>query len=471
MHYRTLFDTGTYVQRRSALLSDLSARTGGIVLLPGHTESPVNYPDNCYPFRQDSTFLYFFGHDVPDMAGTLDLDSGEVMLWGTDATMDDIIWTGPVPAMAERAERCGAAWGGDATALMAYVGGAASSGRTIHYLPPYRAETRELLTRLTGIAGSDLPRRVSQPLTGAVVTLRSVKTAEEVAEIESALAISHEMYMTAMRTVRPGMTERALCGTLQGIAASAGSGMHSFRTILTVRGETLHNHGHACTMQDGDLLLIDSGAESLRRYASDITRTLPVSGRFSGRQKAIYETVLNAQLAGIARATAGRRFLDAHLAAAQVMVEGLKEAGIMKGNTQDAVAEGAHALFFPHGLGHMMGLDVHDMEHLGEDNAGYAGEVERSRQFGLRGLRLARTLHEGFVLTVEPGVYFIPDLIARWTGERRCADFICYDRLHEWSGFGGIRIEDDVLVTAGGPQVLGRPIPKTVREIEEAMRG
>lgn len=470
MPFRTLFDVTTYIQRRSALLRALGSHASGIILLPGHSESPMNYPDNCYDFRQDSTFLYFFGHNSPNLAATIDIDTGEAKLWGSDATMDEIIWSGPVPSMSERAERVGVSWGGDATALLAYTGGAASSGRSIHYLPPYRAETRERLQRLTGTAPAELERKVSQELIRAVVQVRVIKTAEEVAEIEAALEISHAMYAAALRTARPGVSERSLYGALRGIVASAGSGAHSFPTILSVRGETLHNHNHDNIMQAGDLLLIDSGAESARCYASDITRTLPVSGTFSGRQKALYETVLNAQLTGIKHATAGRRFLDAHLAAATVIVDGLKDAGLMRGNTQDAVAAGAHALFYPHGLGHMMGLDVHDMESLGEDNVGYAGELERSTQFGLRGLRLARTLREGFVLTVEPGLYFIPDLIARWQGEGRCADFINYDTAREWIGFGGIRIEDDVLVTADGPRVLGKPIPKTVSEIEDAMR-
>ncbi|MFV0422353.1 aminopeptidase P family protein [Oleidesulfovibrio sp.] len=470
MPFRTLFDIPTYTQRRAALTDIMGRAASGIILLPGHTESPVNYPHNCYDFRQDSSFLYFFGHDTPNIAATIDIDSGEAKLWGRDASMDDIIWSGPVPSMVERAERVGAAWGGDIAALKTYANKAVSSGRTIHHLPAYRAETREMLARVTGFASADSNHHVSQTLIRAVVEVRSIKTAEEVTEIESALDISHAMYSAALRTARPGISERTLYGMLRGIAASAGSGAHSFPTILSVHGETLHNHNHDNIMQAGDLLLIDSGAESAKRYASDITRTLPVSGTFSGRQKALYETVLAAQLTGIAQAAAGRRFVDAHLAAAATIVDGLKDAGLMRGNTQDAVAAGAHALFYPHGLGHMMGLDVHDMESLGEDNVGYADELERSGQFGLRGLRLARTLREGFVLTVEPGLYFIPDLIKSWQSEARCADFINYSAVSDWIGFGGIRIEDDVLVTAEGPRVLGKPIPKTVTEIEEAMR-
>ncbi len=465
MPFGILFNTIVYVQRHAALL-DAMAGHDGVVFLPGHASSPVNYPANCYPFRQDSTFLYFFGHDVPELAATVDLESGQIMLWGAEASMDDIIWSGPVPSMPERAERVNAVWGGDNTALAAYLQSTEAKNRIVHYLPPYRAETREQLNGL--LAPGHAP---SPALIHAVIHTRSKKTAEEIVEIEKALAISHTMYTTAFGMARPGVTEQALYGALCSIVAASGAGTPAFQTILSVRGETLHNHAYPHTLQAGQLLLIDSGAESLRRYASDITRTLPVSGCFTPRQKALYETVLRAQEVALAHCIAGQQFVDAHLAAATVMVEGLKDMGLMRGHTEDAVTQGAHALFFPHGLGHMLGLDVHDMENLGEDHVGYTDELSRSKQFGLRSLRLARALQPGFTVTIEPGLYFIPELVRRWQRQGLCEQFINYDTVVQWIGLGGIRIEDDVLITEQGPRVLGPPIPKTVQDIENAMQG
>lgn len=472
-----MFSAATYVERRASLMRHLAqSNATGVVFLPGNVESPRNYEDNTYPFRQDSTFLYYFGHDHAGLNATLDLDSGEIRLWGDDLSMDDIIWTGPRPGIAEHAERCGCTSGGSNRALVSMLHAARRADRSIHFLPPYRMDSAHWLAHCLdevfcsqGGSGIEAFRtRASLPLIRAVVAQRSVKSIEEVAEIEKALGISYAMYAKAMELARPGLGERCIAAAIDSTVALGGS-RNSFTTICSVRGEVLHNHDYTNTMHQGDLLLIDSGAESDRHYASDITRTLPVGGLFNSRQKTVYSLVLQAQQAAISMAAPGVPFRDCHMAAVTCLAEGLKGMGLLRGATEDIVAAGAHALFMPHGLGHMLGLDVHDMEHLGEAHVGYDETITRSHQFGLRSLRFARAPRPGFVLTVEPGCYFIPALMDKWKAEGTCKEFIHHDALDHFRDFGGIRIEDDILITDTTCRILGRPIPKTPEGIEARM--
>ncbi len=460
-----MFDKTTYTARREKLKNLLQ---DGIVLLPGNVDVPMNYKSNTYRFRQDSNFLYFFGLDQQGLAGIIDLDDGLETIFGDDASLDDIIWMGPQPSLKSRAESVGVAHAEPFSRLSEKVSAARAKGRKIHFLPPYRAENMLLLEELLDIKPAEQKGKASVELIKAIVQLRSVKEPEEIREIEKAMDVAWLMHTTAMKMARPGVYEHELAGVVEGIAISA-NGMLSFPLILSVHGETLHNHSHDNKLKEGQLLLMDGGAETALHYATDHTRTMPVSGRFTTKQKEVYEIVLKAQMESIAAIRPGVTFRSIHLLAAEVLAGGLKDLGLMKGDVKSAVEQGAHALFMPHGLGHMMGLDVHDMEDLGEDYVGYDDEVKRSEQFGTAFLRLGRKLQQGFVLTVEPGTYFIPALIEKWQQEKKFTDYINYDKVKEYIGFGGIRIEDDILVTEDGYHVLGKPIPKTVADIEAAM--
>jgi len=460
-----MFEANVYKTRREDLKKNMGS---GIIFLPGNVDSPMNYPANPFHFRQDSTFLYYFGLNKAGFYGVIDLDSGKETLFGTDFTIDDIIWMGPQPKVSDLAASIGTTNSGTVAQMKTLLDAAIREGRKIHFLPPYRGETRMDLAGLLGLRPPTLNQYSSIELITAVVKQRSHKEEREIAEIEKALKISSEMYETLYRNVAPGKSEKEMTGLLQGVVGKYGSST-SFPIILSVHGETLHNHSHENLMSEGDLLIVDSGAESPEFYASDITRTLPVSGKYTQKQKDVYETVLKANETAIEFVQPGRKFRDIHLMAAEVIATGLKDLGIMKGNVEDAVKEGAHALFFPHGLGHMMGLDVHDMENLGENYVGYTDTMKRSEQFGTAYLRLGRELEPGFVLTIEPGIYFIPALIDQWKAEKKFSDFIHYDTVEKYRDFGGIRLEDDVLVREKGHLVLGQPIPKKVEEVEAKM--
>jgi len=462
-----MFDKKNYIKRRNLLKKDVST---GLILILGNNESPMNYPANPYPFRQDSNFLYFFGIDKPGFIGLIDIDENKDFLFGEDFTIDDIIWMGPQPYVRELADEVGIKNTGDLSHIKEKIDNAILKGRKIHFLPTYRAENTLIIEELLGISNNNIKNYASEELIRAVISQRSVKSKEEIAEIEKALGISYEMYKAIMNTAKPGKYERELVGEIEGIISSFGS-HYSFPTILTINGETLHNHFHGNKLTKNRLLIIDSGAESPEHYASDITRTFPVGGKFFSKQKDIYEIVLESQLCAIKSLKPGERYRDIHLKVAEIIAQGMKDLGLMKGNVTDAVEKGAHALFFPHGLGHMMGLDVHDMEDLGEDLVGYDDTVKRSDQFGLAYLRLAKKLKPDYVFTVEPGIYFIPALIDQWSSEKRHKEYINYSKVEKFKGFGGIRIEDDVLVTNNGYRVLGRKaIPKSVKEIEELMK-
>ncbi len=462
-----MFDKQTYLNRREKLRKKLES---GIVLMPGNVDVPMNYPKNPYHFRQDSSFLYFFGLDQQGLAGVMDIDNGGDYLFGDDVTLDDIIWMGPQPLLKDKAAKVGVENTAPFSALEEVVEEAKKKGRKIHFLPPYRAENKLLFEELTGIKPSEQGQKTSVELIKAVVELRSVKEDQEIAEIEKAMEVAYLMHTTAMKMAKPGVYERDIAGVVEGIAISKG-GMLSFPLILTINGETLHNHYHGNKLEEGRLLLIDGGAENQMHYATDHTRTYPVGGKFSPIQKEIYEIVLDAQIKAIQAIKPEVPFRDIHMLAAQTITEGLQKVGLMKGDAKAAVEQGAHALFMPHGLGHMMGLDVHDMEDLGEDFVGYDEEIQRAKKFGTAFLRLGRRLKPGFVLTVEPGIYFIPALIEKWENEGKFTEFINYSKVKEYTGFGGIRIEDEVLVTKNGYRVLGKPIPKTVEDIEALMNG
>ncbi len=457
-----MFDPAIYQTRRRRLREHLSS---GLVLICSNFESPFTAADNCYRFRQDSSFLYFCGLEQPGLALLFDLDAGSEILFGTDPSLDEQVWSGPLPSLAERAASSGIGDVASLSQLATQLQQALGMGRPVRLLPSSRAENRLFQADLLGIQVAELPTFVSSELIKAVVALRSVKGAEEIAELDQAADLGYQLHCAAMKMALPGTCEWEIAGELEALAARAGR-MLSFPAIVTTHGEILHNHQQTRPLQDGDLLLVDAGVESRRHYASDHTRTFPVGGRFSPVQQELYQLVLQCSDRAYELIRPGITFAEVHREVCLVLARGLTSLGLMRGDPQDAVAAGAHALFMPHGLGHMLGLDVHDMEDLGEDLVGYDEQVSRSGQFGTCSLRLGRKLQEGFVLTVEPGVYFIPALIERWRAEQLHADFIAYERLGSYLDFGGIRVEDDVLVTATGHRLLGhRRIPRTVEEL------
>lgn len=461
-----MFESSIYQKRRQALREKMSS---GIILILGNNEAPANYPDNTYKFRQDSSFLYFFGHAHPGYAGIIDIDAGEEYFFGDDVTMDDIIWIGPQPSVKELAARVGVEKSFPFSQLRTMVGKAISQRRKIHFLPPYRYDNMLLLEELTGVRASMTRQHASVELIKAVVSLRSVKEACEIAEIDKACNIGYEMHTAAMRLCKPGVSEQYIAGVLDGIASSYGN-MVSFATILTQNGQTLHNHDHSHILEAGRLMLTDAGAESTTNYCSDHTRTIPVGGKFTSRQRDVYSVVLACHDRALELARPGVTYQSVHLDVCKVLAQGLKDLGIMKGDVEEAVAAGAHALFMPHGLGHMMGIDVHDMEDLGQNYVGYDDEVRPSQQFGLASLRMGRRLEEGFVITDEPGCYFIPALIDKWRAEHLHTDFLNYDVIETFKDFGGIRLEDDILITPDGSRFTGeKRIPITLEEVEQFM--
>ncbi|MGE4587059.1 MAG: aminopeptidase P family protein [Mangrovibacterium sp.] len=460
-----MFEKEIYATRREKLMNLVGK---GIILLTGNTESPMNYTDNTYPFRQDSSFLYFFGLDQPGLAGLLDTESGEEVLFGNDFSMDDIIWMGKQTSMQETATRAAVRNQLPFRKLAAMLGDAIRQGRRIHILPPYRAENKLLLGELMGISAGMLAEYASVDLIRAVVKLRSEKQVCEIEEMKKAWATGYQMHLAAMQMALPGISEQTVAGTIDSIPLKAG-GMTAYPTILSQHGEILHNHSHGEMLQRGRLLLVDAGAESAMHYASDFTRTTPVGGRFSHKQQEIYSLVLAANNKAKELIKAGITYRFVHMAVAEVIVTGLKELGLMKGDPQEAVNQGAHALFMPHGLGHMIGLDVHDMEDLGQIHVGFDEEIRPSAQFGTASLRLGRKLRQGFTVTNEPGIYFIPALIDKWKQDKIHTGFIRYDKLECYRDFGGIRLEDDLLVTETGCELLGRRIPITPEEVEQAV--
>lgn len=462
-----MFETSVYKNRRARLKEKVKS---GLVLILGNGEAPANYTDNTYKFRQDSSFLYFFGLNQPGFAGVIDIDSGDEYIFGNDVDMDDIIWMGPQPSVKDMAARVGVSKTVPFARLADCMKTAISQGRRIHFLPPYRFRNMLLLEELLGIRPALVKNYASLELIKAVVDLRSVKEPCEIEEITKACNIGYEMHTAAMRNCKPGVKEQYIAGLIEGIAASYGS-MVSFPVILSQNGETLHNHDHSQILQEGRMMLTDAGAEEVSHYCSDFTRTVPVGGKFLTRQKEVYNIVLAANNKAIEIAKPGVTYQYVHLEVCKVLAQGLKDLGLMKGDVNEAVAAGAHALFMPHGLGHMMGLDVHDMEDLGQIYVGYDDETRPIDQFGTSSLRMGRRLQEGFVITDEPGCYFIPALIDQWRAQGIHKEFLNYDKIETFKDFGGIRLEDDILIIPGGSRFLGdKRTPITVEEVEEIMR-
>lgn len=457
-----MFEAKTYIDRRNRLKQQLKS---GLLFFPGHDESPMNYAANTYPFRQDSSFLYFWGLDYPDLAAIIDIDNDREIIFGDDLTIDQIVWMGPQPAISEKAQRVGVKETAPLKELESKLHESLRRGQKIHFLPQDRPENLLKIERLLGIHPRLVNKHASLELIKAVVDQRSVKYDEELREIEIALDTTYEMHTLAMRISKPGMYEREVVGALEGLALSRGV-RQAYPIIFSVHGETLHNHYHGNMMKEGDIVVNDSGAESPLHYASDLTSTIPVSGKFTAKQKEIYNLVLKAQAEANKAIKPGVKFKEVHLLACRALASGLKDLGLMKGDIGEAVNAGAHALFFQCGVGHMLGFDVHDMENLGEQYVGYDEETARSSQFGLCYLRMARAVQPGFVLTVEPGIYIIPELIDQWKAQKKFAQFINYEAVEKYRDFGGVRVEDNVVVTKSGIRVLGRKMPKTVEEVE-----
>ena len=462
-----LFDRQVYIQRRKHLQSKL---TNGLVLLLGNEDSSMNYKDNCFPFRQDSTFLYYIGIDQPGLAAIIDLDENKEILFGENASIDDIIWTGPQPLVQELADSVGIAASDNGAKLGSLLAAARKAQRPIHILPPYRPENKIKLAAWLDTSIAQLPQFISETLIRAVISQREIKEDLEIQEMDKAVSISVDMHLAAIQHARPGMKEYELAAHVEAIAL-ANYGRLSYPTILTINGQTLHNHYHGNTIQDGHMVLVDAGAETSMHYAGDLTRTFPVGKQFTTRQRELYTVVLHALDHAVSLLRPGIQYKEVHTQACIKLAEGLTAVGLMKGDAAAAVAAGAHTMFFQCGLGHMIGLDVHDMEDLGEPLVGYDDQLKKSTAFGWKSLRLGKALKAGFTLTVEPGIYIIPELIDRWKAEQKHASFINYDLLNDYRNFGGIRIEDNFVITDNGSKKLGKSLPKSLEEIEAMRKG
>lgn len=464
-----MFDKQTYVNRRARLRSLVN---DGIIIIFGNNESPCNYPSNgYYPFRQDSSFLYYFGLNRDGLVGVIDIDNNSETVFGNDIDIEDIVWYGSVDSVHDLAAQVGVEHTTPMRALKNTCNEALRQKRRIHFLPPYRHDIKIQIFDLLGIHPVQQKEAASMELIKAVVSMRSVKEQQEIEELERAAEIGYLMHTTAMRLTRPGVTEKFVGGQVDGIAHSYGA-MTSFPTIYSQHGEIMHGNPSMSVLQAGRLALCDAGAETINNYCSDNTRTMPVSGTFTQRQLEIYSIVEACHDHVLEVAKPGVKYFDVHLAVCRLMTERLKELGLMKGDTDEAVAAGAHAMFLPHGLGHMMGMDVHDMEGLGQTNVGFDEETRPNlEQFGTNALRMGRRLQKGFVVTDEPGIYFIPALIDEWKADGHCKEFINFDLLETYKDFGGIRIEDDILITEDGCRFIGeKRIPYHPKDVEAFMQ-
>ena len=463
-----MFDTATYICRRNELKKLVKE---GIIILFGNNESPANFPNNgYYPFRQDSSFLYYFGLQRDGLVGIIDIDNDKDILVGNDIDIEDIVWYGSVESMTEMMQRCGAQETLPMKALKTICNEALGKHRKIHFLPPYRHDIKIQVFDLLGVHPIQQKEAASMELIKAVVKMRSAKEQQEIEELERAAVIGYKMHTTAMRLTKPGVTEKFVSGQVDGIAHSYGA-MVSFPTIYTQHGEILHGAPSMNKLEEGRLVLCDAGGETLNNYCSDNTRTMPVNGKFTQRQLEIYSIVEACHDYTLELAKPGVKYADVHFAVCRLMFDRLKELGLAKGNTEEAVRAGAHAMFLPHGLGHMMGMDVHDMENLDQINVGFDEETRPNlEQFGTNCLRMGRRLEEGFVVTDEPGIYFIPALIDEWKAKKHCAEFLNFDKLETYKDFGGIRIEDDVLITKDGCRFIGKDrIPYHPKDVEAFM--
>ncbi len=458
-----MFSSQTYRKRRETLIQKMGRQ--GILLFLGNGEYPINFEDNTYPFRQDSSFLYYFGIQQPHLAAIIDLDENRTVIFGDEMSIDALVWMGRQETLQSKCEKSGVSETRSFGELAHYLAMAMTTQRKIHYLPPYQPANKILLGELLQLSIADF--KPSSTLIQAVVSQREIKEEQEISEIEKALTVSTKMHLTAMRMAQPGVKEYEIAAAIQQIAAQENCAL-AYPSIVTVKGGILHNHFQGNTLQSGQLLLNDSGCETAMGYASDLTRTFPVDRTFTTEQRELYQVVLDAFEGAKNKLKAGVKFKEVHLHAALILSQGLIDFGLMKGNAADAVAAHAHTMFFQCGLGHMMGLDVHDMEDLGEQYVGYTpNEPKETQLFGLKSLRLGKALKSGHVLTVEPGIYFIPELIERWEAEKKYADFINYEKLNQYKGFGGIRIEDNFLIEEKGYRQLGPELIRTIAEIEE----
>ena len=462
-----LFSKSTYVERRNELKKLVGS---GLIVLFGNNDSPANYPSNTYKFRQDSSFLYYFGLHRNGLVGVIDVDNDREYLVGDEIDIDDIVWYGSVTSVSEMAEMTGVARTAAMRELPAIVESAKAQGEEVHFLPPYRFDNQIQIMDLLGIHPSQQKAAASLKLIAAVVKMRTTKTEEEIAELERAAEIGYEMHTTAMRLCRPGITEQYIGGMVDGIANAYGC-MVSFQTIATQHGEVMHGNPSPAKLEAGRLMLVDAGAETNENYCSDNTRTTPVSGVFTQKQKDIYNIVVECHDHVLEVAKPGVKWWNVHFAVCRIITERLQQLGLMKGDVEESLKAGAHAMFLPHGLGHSMGMDVHDMEGLGQVYVGFDNEVRPSTQFGTNALRFGRRLQKGFVVTDEPGIYFIPALIDDWKKNGTNAQFLNFDKIDEYRDFGGIRIEDDVLITDEGCRFIGsKRIPYHVEDVEEFMR-
>lgn len=463
-----MFDKKTYVSRRAKLKELVK---NGIIILFGNNESPCNYPSNgYYPFRQDSSFLYYFGLNRDGLVGVIDIDNNTETLVGNDIDIEDIVWYGSVDSVRDMADSVGVAETAPMKSLKTICNDAMRQKRRIHFLPPYRYDIKLQIFDLLGIHPGQQKESASMELINAVVKMRSTKEQQEIEELERAATIGYKMHTTAMRLTKPGLTEKYIGGQVDGVAHSYGA-MVSFPTIFSQHGEIMHGNPSMAVLESGRLALCDAGAETINNYCSDNTRTYPVNGKFTQRQLEIYSIVEACHDYVLDVAKPGVKYMDVHFAVCRLMTERLKELGLMKGNTDEAVAAGAHAMFLPHGLGHMMGMDVHDMENLDQINVGFDEETRpRLDQFGTNCLRMGRRLEEGFVVTDEPGIYFIPALIDDWKASGHCAEFLNFDKIETYKDFGGIRLEDDVLITKDGCRFIGKErIPYHPKDVEAFM--
>ena len=463
-----MFSKETYVNRRAELKKLVKS---GIIILFGNNESPANFPANgYYPFRQDSSFLYYFGPKRDGLVGVIDVDNDKELLIGNDIDIDDIVWYGSVDSVHDMAEHAGVKESAPMKQLQVICDNAMKEKRTIHFLPPYRHDTMIQIFDLLGIHPSKQREAASVELIKAVVKMRSTKEQQEIEEIERACAIGYKMHTTAMRVTKPGVTEKYVGGQVNGIANSYGA-MVSFPTIFSQHGEIMHGNPSMAVLESGRLALCDCGGETMEHYCSDNTRTFPVNGKFTQRQLEIYSIVEDCHDLALKISKPDVKYFDVHMDVCRLMTDRLKELGLMMGDTEEAVRAGAHAMFLPHGLGHMMGMDVHDMEGLGQTYVGFDDETRPNlEQFGTNCLRMGRRLEEGFVVTDEPGIYFIPALIDEWRAKGLHKDFINYEKLETYKDFGGIRIEDDILITSDGCRFLGEErIPYHPKDVEDFM--
>ena len=455
----------TYIRRRAQLKRDMGS---GLLLFLGNDEVGMNYADNTYRFRQDSTFLYFFGLDYAGLAAVIDVDNDAEIVFGNELTIDDIVWTGTQPSLREKAAVVGIDKTLPMNELKNYINKVRAKGQTVHFLPPYRGDHRVWLWELLGVEPAAQAEKASVPFIKAIVKQRNYKDDEEIRLIEESVDLSTEMHLVAYRTVRPGIHESEVAAAVEEVACRHGNAL-AFPTIATVQGQVLHNHGFIHDLKEGDIFLLDAGAETKTHYAGDLSSSMPVGERFTDRQAEVYNIHLRSFWAAVDKLQLGTPFREAHIAAATEIARGMKELGLMKGDPAEAAEIGAYALFFPCGLGHMVGLDVHNMENLGEQYVGYADGQQKSKQFGFKSLRLARPLEKGFVFTVEPGIYFIPELMDKWEAEGQFRDFICYDKLKPWRDFTGLRNELNYVMTENGARLLGTiKKPMTIEEVYAA---